>query len=70
MEYQTVYCSGCDRNVRVAVVHEPEAGKAVDPTAFVCLDCGSRCTGSLCPLFEITPAQMRANLERSGLAPS
>jgi hypothetical protein len=53
MKLRTVYCSACDRDVRVAVVHEPQTSNAVDPSAFLCLDCGMRCTGSLCPLAEV-----------------
>ena len=70
MEIRTVYCPGCDRNVRVSLQHEPKLDATTDPTAFVCLDCGEACTGTMCPLFDVPPEQMRANLTRSGLAPS
>jgi hypothetical protein len=70
METQTVYCSGCDRNVRVAQLHVPDPATATDPTAFVCLECGDHCTGAMCFITSRAPADMREDLLRSGLAPS
>lgn len=72
METHVVYCSACDREVRVVYTHEPEesaGGREVDPTG-VCADyCGHACTGTMCSLFERPPAEMLARLRQSGLAP-
>lgn len=74
METHVVYCSACDREVRV-VFHAPPqapdvAGGEVDPSG-ICVDyCSDACTGSMCALFDLPPAEMLAKLKRSGLAPN
>ena len=70
MDTRIVYCSGCDRNVRVAQLPFPDLATATDPTAFVCLECGDHCTGAMCVVTSRTPAEMREALLRAGLAPS
>ena len=67
MKIRTAYCSACDRNVRVVV--NPEAlekhrFQIYDPHDLVCLEYGERCTGDLCPLFDVPTEQMRENLSR------
>ena len=68
MKVQQMYCSGCDREVRVVLTAEPSVeGHATLPDAeFVCLEIGDQCTGALCPLFALPPEAMKARLVRSG----
>jgi hypothetical protein len=73
METHVVYCSACDRNVRVVFEGAPElpeaGGLAVDPSG-VCVDFTSdACTGSMCALFDLPPAEMLVKLKASGLVP-
>jgi hypothetical protein len=72
METHVVYCSACDREVRVVYAHEPAetaGGPEVDPTG-VCVDyCSHSCTGTMCSLFEVPPAEMLVKLRQSGRAP-
>ena len=70
METRTLYCSACDQNVEVAVLHAPVEGAASDPSAFVCLECGTRCSGALCAITELPADTMRQRLAESGLAPT
>lgn len=57
MEKHVAFCSACDRNVPVVLLHGSwerrppslhDAGEAV-----ICLDYGVRCTGALCPMFRV-----------------
>ena len=64
MERHWAYCSACDRQVEVAVVH---AGTTDPPTGdpeqtLVCLEVGHTCTGALCPITDATPEEMRETL--------
>jgi hypothetical protein len=73
METHVIYCSACDREVKVVYPMTPEptdsAGRAVDPSG-ICMDyCSKSCTGSLCALFSLPPAQMLEKLLESGLIP-
>jgi hypothetical protein len=73
METHVVYCSACDREVKVVFEDKPEApdvaGPTVDPSG-VCVDyCSDACTGSMCALFDLPPAEMREKLRESGLIP-
>jgi hypothetical protein len=72
MKTHLAYCSACDREVQVTVApdYEPVPGQPIPPEAMVCLDHGEVCTGAMCPLFDVPPAQLKENLERSGLARS
>lgn len=67
MPDHTIYCSACDHEVVVtnlgALPAEWGGREVPDSEAAVCLDVGARCTGSMCPLFEIPGARMRARLE-------
>ncbi len=59
MRTRKYYCSACDREVEVLV---GEDGTPIDTAiqgAPVCLDHGDRCTGELCPLFELPTEAMR-----------
>lgn len=65
IEIRTAYCSACDHNVRVVV--SPRARKAgadADASDLVCLEYGEKCTGDMCPLFNVPSDQMREELER------
>jgi hypothetical protein len=72
MESHVVYCSACDREVRVVYESPPRqapgAGE-VDPSG-LCLDyCAQACTGSLCSLFDQPPLAMLRKLRANGLGP-
>ena len=62
------YCSACDREVSVGLLpgYVVEPGKPIEAGAVVCHGVGSWCTGEMCPLFGIEPAEM---LERALRAP-
>lgn len=71
MEVRTAYCSACDQEVRV--VARPELlgwplSRVDDPRQLVCLEYGQRCTGDMCPVFEVPTGRMRENLESLRLA--
>jgi hypothetical protein len=65
MEVYELYCSACDRQVRVAYPAPPEeatSGSEVDANG-VCIDyCSNACTGSMCSLFDLPPEEMRSRL--------
>lgn len=69
MEMHKMYCSGCDRDVRVlttdVVDHETQA--SVHDPELICLEIGEWCSGNLCPLGAAEPNAMIARLVRSGL---
>jgi hypothetical protein len=73
METHVVYCSACDRNVKVVFQGEPHApdaaGPQVDPSG-ICVDYSTEaCTGSMCALFDLPPADMLDKLRQRGLVP-
>ena len=73
MKVQTAYCSACDRDVQIAFPDEPSVtdGHAnILDTEVVCLEIGSKCTGSMCPVGATPPAVMAVRLVRSGLMPT
>lgn len=68
MRTQLAYCSACDRQVEVLVPEDLPEGvlpTAHDPANCVCLEYGERCTGSMCPLFDIPTPQMEENYRRA-----
>lgn len=69
METHTMYCSGCDRDVRVLttdlVDHETQA--SVHDPELICLEIGEWCSGNLCPLGAAEPNAMIARLVHAGL---
>jgi hypothetical protein len=69
MKTQTVYCSACDREVRVVLTDEPsQDGHAnLHESELVCLEIGHECTGNLCPVGATPPTVMAARLVRNGL---
>jgi len=67
MKTQKAYCSACDRQVEVVIPENLPEGtlpSAHDPSACVCLEYGSSCTGSLCPLFEVPTGRMEENYRK------
>ena len=67
----TMYCSGCDRNVRAVLTDESrEDGQAeVFDTEVICLEIGEQCTGGTCPVGAVSAEAMDARLAKSGLRP-
>jgi hypothetical protein len=69
MNVTTMYCSGCDHEVAVVVTD----GAATDAQANVtgeelaCLEVGTSCTGTLCPIGAAEPSAMVHRLIRNGL---
>ena len=66
-EYAThrAYCSACDREVTIGLApgYEYVPGQPIEADAIVCHGLGEWCTGELCPLFGVEPAQLRERLE-------
>ena len=69
MQTRTVFCSACDKDVRVVVTDEPsQDGHAnLHDSEVVCLEIGHHCTGGLCPVGATSPTVMAARLVRNGL---
>lgn len=66
MEIYRAYCSACDQEVRVTLKpgYEGEGvPSARDAEAVVCLEHGERCTGEMCPVFDVPTERMKAELE-------
>ena len=65
MRRGVVFCSACDRNVPVLVKRElapvhPPSTRDLEET-MTCLDHGVRCTGSMCPLFDLPIVPLRGS---------
>jgi hypothetical protein len=69
MEYRQMYCSGCDRNVRVLITDSvPDDAQAnVPDSELICAELGEWCNGSLCPLGAAEPHAMVRRLIHGGL---
>jgi DNA-directed RNA polymerase subunit RPC12/RpoP len=69
MKVQTMFCSACDRDVRVVFTAEPlyDGHAPLPDVEFVCLEIGEQCTGALCPLCALPPDALEERLVRSGL---
>lgn len=65
MDPTIVYCSACDRNVKVlptAPVGDASASRSLTPVG-VCLEyCADRCTGSMCAVFQVPTAEIQMKL--------
>lgn len=59
MRTRKYYCSACDREVEVLVGEDGSPLDAAIHGAPVCTDCGDRCTGEMCPLFELPTQAMK-----------
>jgi hypothetical protein len=69
MKNHLLYCSACDREVRVLISGTPlyeDQAPLRDPE-LICLDIGSRCTGNFCPLGAAAPNAMVGRLVRNGV---
>ena len=63
MKVHMAYCSACDRQVRVTL--KPGADDAdPQPEDLICMDHGTVCTGSLCPLFLVPGPEMKERLDQ------
>jgi hypothetical protein len=69
MKSQQLFCSACDRPVRVLITEEPtsEGQAEVSDTELVCLEIGSQCTGHLCPIGAVDPGAMVRRIVRDGI---
>ncbi len=69
MEVRTMYCSGCDHDVRVlmpdAAAEDPQAN--VPDAELVCMELGDWCNGALCPLGAAEPHAMVRRLIHEGM---
>ena len=69
MEQRTMYCSGCDRDVRVLLTdpaeHDTQAN--VHDAELICMELGDWCNGSLCPLGAAEPHAMVRRLVQEGI---
>ena len=63
-----LFCSACDRNVRVLISESPagEHQATVHDDELICLEIGDHCTGNLCPLGAAAPNAMVARLVHEG----
>lgn len=64
-----VYCSACDRQVRVMISEAPahDGQATLHDEEVICLEIGDRCTGGMCPIGAAAPGSMVARLVRLGL---
>ena len=63
METRIIYCSACDREVRVVLRTEGEAaGQPPSLEGALCLDIGTTCSGSTCPVCAVSAERIRGDL--------
>lgn len=69
MKSAQLFCSACDRQVRVLITEAPlhDGQATLHDEEVVCLEIGDRCTGKLCPLGAVEPNAMVARIVRQGL---
>ena len=69
MKSHQLFCSACDREVRVMITDAPPAeGQAtLHDEEVVCLEIGEQCTGVLCPISAVAPSAMVGRIMRNGL---
>ncbi len=69
MKNHQLYCSACDREVRVLITSAPlyQDQAPLHDEELICLDIGSRCTGNVCPLGAAAPNAMVGRLIRNGV---
>ena len=69
MKNHKLYCSACDREVRVLITGTPlyEDQAPLHDEEVICLEIGARCTGNLCPLGAAAPNAMVGRLVRNGI---
>lgn len=68
MKNHVMYCSACDRDVRVLITERPiyPDQAPLRDEELVCLEIGDKCTGRLCPLGAVAPQAMAGRLIRNG----
>ena len=59
----TMYCSACDRDVRV----EPKESGSLEGAT--CADIGGYCTGTMCPICAVAPDVLRKRVEAKNPSP-
>lgn len=59
MRTRKYYCSACDREIEVLVGADGAPLQPVAGGAPVCLDHGSKCTGEMCPIFDVPSEAMK-----------
>ena len=69
MKSHQLFCSACDRQVRVMISETPpgEHQATVHDDELICLEIGDHCTGGMCPLGAAEPNAMVARLIHEGL---
>jgi hypothetical protein len=69
MKGTEMFCSACDRQVRVMISEAPsgEHQATVHDDELICLEIGEHCTGNLCPLGAAEPNAMVSRIVRNGL---
>ena len=69
MKSHRMFCSACDREVRVLITEAPlyDGHAPLHPDELICLEIGTRCTGNLCPLGAAEPNEMVHRLLRNGV---
>jgi len=69
MKNHLLFCSACDREVRVLITGTPlyEDQAPLRDEEVVCLEIGRQCTGNLCPLGAAAPNAMVGRLIRNGV---
>ena len=69
MKAHELFCSACDRPVRVMIAEAPEGDHqaTLHDDELVCLEIGAHCSGNLCPLGATEPSAMVARIVRSGM---
>ncbi len=69
MKSHQLFCSACDREVRVMITDAPpmEAQATLHDEEVVCLEIGEQCTGRLCPIGAAAPNAMVSRIMRNGL---
>jgi hypothetical protein len=69
MKNHQLFCSACDRPVRVLISEEPgaEGHASILDSEVICLEIGNHCTGNMCPLGAEEPSAMVRRIVRNGI---
>lgn len=69
MTNHEMYCSACDRQVRVLITAAPiyDGQAPIHEEELVCLEIGTKCTGNLCPISAAGPNEMVRRVIRNGI---
>jgi hypothetical protein len=68
MKSHQLYCSACDRQVKVLISEAPlgEHQATLHDDELICMEIGEHCSGALCPLGAAEPQAMVSRLIHSG----